>query len=75
MESTFEFTFWKSDFKGENLDRLPDILKQYAVMGKGYWFLQHKSHIRSGLTESACAWIMEHVANCGNTDINKQITN
>ena len=65
-------TFHKSDFVGNNLFQLIDILKQYATKGIGCYFINYKNFIQSCLpNESDYTWIMEHVANYGNLNINK----
>lgn len=65
-------TFWKSDFAGDNLEQLREILKQYAVKGVGFWFKDKANFIQACLpSEDSYEWIMEHVANYGNTSRNK----
>jgi hypothetical protein len=71
MEPLYAVTFWKNDFAGDNLEQLTAILKGYAVTGKGYWFIDYHNYIQANLPESDYLWIMEHVANYGNTQINK----
>ena len=59
-------TFWKSDFAGETLQQLTEILKQYAVKGNGSWFILHTNFIEAGLPEfEDYSWIMDNVANYG----------
>lgn len=67
----FEVTFWKSDFTGDNLEQLTAILKQKACLGMGYWFINRTTHIRANMDEQEYEWIMEHVANFGNPEINR----
>lgn len=65
-------TFWKSDFAGENLEQLREILKQYAVKGTGCWFKEKTNFIQACVPgEDSYEWIMEHVANYGDTNRNK----
>lgn len=65
-------TFWKSDFTGDNLEQLREILKQYAVKGGGCWFKDKTNFIQACLPSEDCyEWIMEHVANYGDNSVNK----
>lgn len=65
-------TFWKSDFAGENLLQLREILKQYAVKGTGCWFKEKTNFIQACVpSEDSYEWIMEHVANYGDLSQNK----
>lgn len=65
-------TFWKADFAGDNLEQLRGILKQYAAKGVGCWFKDKTNFIQACLPgEDSYEWIMEHVANYGDTSINK----
>lgn len=65
-------TFWKSDFAGDNLEQLYEILKQYAVKGVGCWFTDRTNFIQACLPgEESYEWIMEHVANYGDPSLNK----
>lgn len=64
-------TFWKSDFVGENYNQLIDILRQHAIKGKGYWFDVKTNMITAMLPEQDYEWIMNHVANYGDENINK----
>jgi hypothetical protein len=65
-------TFWKSDFSGYNLDQLTAILKQNACSGKGYWFIDRTNYIQASFgDEKEYEWIMEHVANYGDLNINR----
>lgn len=65
-------TFWKSDFVGDNLEQLQTILKQYAVKGIGCWFKDRTNFIQACLpSEDSYEWIMEHVANYGDTNRNR----
>lgn len=65
-------TFWKSDFAGDNLEQLRAILKQYAVKGIGCWFKDKTNFIQACLPgEDSYEWIMENVANYGDTNRNK----
>jgi hypothetical protein len=71
MEPLYTVTFWKNDFAGDNLEQLTAILKGYAVKGKGYWFIDQYNYIHANLPESDYTWIMKHVANYDNIQINK----
>lgn len=65
-------TFWKSDFTGDNLGQLQEILKQYAVKGIGCWFKEKQNFIQACLPdEESYEWITEHVANYGDPNRNK----
>lgn len=65
-------TFWKSDFARENLGQLRGILKQYAAKGIGCWFKDKTNFIQAYLPSEDCyEWIMEHVANYGDMNLNK----
>ena len=66
-----QFTFWKSDFRGQAYDQLLDILKQYALKGEGYWFIVKTNFVRAYLPETEYEWIMGHVANYGLTTVNR----
>lgn len=44
-------TFWKSDFTGDNLGQLQEILKQYAVKGIGCWFKEKQNFIQACLVK------------------------
>ncbi len=63
--------FWKSDFVGPNYDQLIDILKQEAVKGEGYWFMVKTNFVVACIRNDQYYWIMEHVANYGDPNINK----
>lgn len=65
-------TFWKSDFVGDNLGQLREILKQHAVKGVGCWFKEKTNFIQASLPgEDSYEWIMENVANYGDPSLNK----
>jgi cytochrome b subunit of formate dehydrogenase len=65
-------TFWNADFIGDNHQQLIAILQQYACKGIGCWYITKTNFIQAMLPdESDYTWIMEHVANFGNTKLNK----
>lgn len=65
-------TFWKSDFAGDNLAQLREILKDYAVRGTGCWFKEKTNFIQACVPgEDSYEWIMTHVANYGDINRNK----
>ena len=65
-------TFWKSDFAGDNLVQLREILKDYAVRGTGCWFKEKTNFIQACVPgEDSYEWIMKHVANYGEPNRNK----
>lgn len=65
-------TFWKSDFAGESLQQLSDILTQYSTKGIGCWFINKSNFIQACLPEeSDYIWIMDKVANYGDVNINR----
>ena len=66
-----QVTFWKSDFIGDSYEQLIAILKQYACKGEVFWFIVKTNFVRAYLPEYDYTWIMEHVANYGNPEINK----
>lgn len=70
-ERRYTVTFWKSDFAGDNLEQLTAIMQQNATSGNGYWFINKTNFIQANMTEPEYEWIMNHVANFGNTEINK----
>ena len=66
-----QFTFWKRDFTGDAYDDLLDILKDYALKGEGYWYIIKPNFIRAYLPENEYEYIMNKIANYGNTTRNK----
>jgi hypothetical protein len=55
-------TFWKGDFKGENLQWLIENLKTFASWGKGYWFVSKANFIDAYIPYEEYEFAMNNIA-------------